>query len=71
MAIERRRFRGIFAPAEQVELKQVCFTPSRIFQPGKYKVEDLPDIAFEMGLVEKVSSTREQNEDVSSDDKSS
>lgn len=60
MAIESSRFRGIFAPTEIIELKQICFTPSRVFQPGKYKAEELPDIAFEMGLVQKVSSTNEE-----------
>jgi hypothetical protein len=61
MAIESSRFRGIFAPTEIVELKQICFTPSRVFQPGKYTAEELPDIAFEMGLVQKPSSTTDQN----------
>lgn len=51
MAIENRRWKGLFAPTEIVELKQMCLTPQQIFQPGKYKAEDLPDIAFEMGLV--------------------
>lgn len=54
MAIERSRFRGLFAPTEVVELKQICFTPTGVFQPGRYQAEELPDIAFNMGLVEKV-----------------
>jgi hypothetical protein len=62
MAIESSRFRGMFAPTEIVELKQICFTPSRVFQPGNYTAEELPDIAFEMGLVQKASSTNEQND---------
>ncbi|MGB3534735.1 MAG: hypothetical protein WBA13_14620 [Microcoleaceae cyanobacterium] len=62
MGIESRRFRGMFAPKEIVELKQVCFTPSRVFQPGQYTVEELPDIAFEMGLVEKAAVDGEQND---------
>jgi hypothetical protein len=44
--------REMFPPAEVVELKQFCFTPGRVFEPGKYIAGDLPDIAFEMGLVE-------------------
>ncbi len=71
MAIESRRFRGIFAPTEIVELKQICLTPSRVFQPGKYTVEDLPDIAFEMGLVRKASSINDQSEEASASDQSS
>lgn len=51
MAIENRRWKGLFAPTEVVELKQTCFTPQQIFKPGKYKAGELPDIAFEMGLV--------------------
>lgn len=52
MGLERKMFRGMFAPSEVVQLKQPCFTPSGLFEPGKYQVADLPDIAFEMGLVE-------------------
>jgi hypothetical protein len=60
MAIESSRFRGIFAPTEIVELKQICFTSSSVFQPGQYKAEELPDIAFEMGLVQKIPSTNKE-----------
>jgi hypothetical protein len=55
MGLERKMFRGMFAPGELVELRQMCFTPGRVFQPGKYIVGELPDVAFEMGLVERLS----------------
>ena len=54
MGIENRRWKGLFAPTEVVELKQMCLTPGQMFQPGQYKAENLPEIAFEMGLVESV-----------------
>jgi hypothetical protein len=54
MAIERNLWRGMFAPGEVVQLRQVCFTPGVMFQPGKYTASELPDVAFEMGLVERV-----------------
>ena len=53
------------------ELKQVCFTPSRVFQPGQYTVKDLPDIAFEMGLIEKASSINDQDDNPSNPTQSS
>ena len=52
MAIERRLARDMFNENAIVELRQVCMTPSGFFQPGKYLVGQLPDAAFEMGLVE-------------------
>jgi len=52
MALERRLSREIFAETEIVELRQVCMTPSGLFEPGKYLAGQLPDAAFEMGLVE-------------------
>ncbi len=52
MGLERKMFRGMFAPTEVVRLKQPCFTPGRLFEPGNYQVADLPDIAFEMNLVD-------------------
>jgi hypothetical protein len=61
MGIERRMFRGMFAPGEMVELRQMCFTPGRVFQPGKYIVGELPDIAFEMGLVEQLPPVKGKN----------
>ena len=54
MGLERKMFRGMFAPGEVVELRQMCFTPGRVFQPGIYIVGELTDIAFEMGLVERI-----------------
>lgn len=54
MPLERRMSRHIFAPGQEVVLKQYCFTPGRVFEPGKYIVGDLPDVAFEMGLVEQL-----------------
>ena len=54
MGLERKMFRGMFAPGEVVELRQMCFTPGKVFQPGKYIVGDLPDVAFEMGLVDRI-----------------
>ncbi|MGB3404465.1 MAG: hypothetical protein WBA77_17400 [Microcoleaceae cyanobacterium] len=71
MGIESSRFRGIFAPEEIVELKQICFTPTGVFQPGQYKAEELPDIAFEMGLVEKASSMNDQSNNPSNQSQSS
>ena len=52
MGLERKMFRGMFAPSEVVRLKQPCFTPGRLFEPGKYNAADLPDVAFDMGLVD-------------------
>ncbi|WP_445173495.1 hypothetical protein [Microcoleus sp.] len=52
MGLERKMFRGMFLPGEVVRLKQPCFTPGRLFEPGKYNADELPDIAFEMGLVD-------------------
>jgi len=54
MGLERRMFRGMFAPGEVVQLRQMCFTPGRVFEPGKYIVGELPDIAFDMGLVDRL-----------------
>jgi len=54
MGLERKMFRGMFSPGEVVRLKQPCFTPGRLFEPGKYNVDELPDIAFDMGLVDHV-----------------
>lgn len=53
MPLESRRFRGLFDPQEEVYLKQICFTPGQVFNPGKYFAWELPDVAFEMGLVER------------------
>ncbi|NJL87033.1 MAG: hypothetical protein HC886_15330 [Leptolyngbyaceae cyanobacterium SM1_1_3] len=64
MPLERRLSRSIFNPSEVVELRQVCFTPGRLFEPGKYIVGDLPDIAFEMGLVERLPPVRGKSEEI-------
>ena len=52
MGIERKMFRDAFFPTEVVLLRQSCFTVGKIFQPGQYVAQDLPDLAFEMGLVD-------------------
>ncbi len=58
MAIERRLSRAMFDSTEIVELRQLCFTPGRVFQPGHYISGELPDTAFDMGLVEKLPPVR-------------
>ncbi len=64
MALERRLSREVFAETEIVELRQVCMTPSGLFEPGKYLVGQLPDAAFEMGLVETLPPVRGKSEEV-------
>lgn len=66
MPLERRLSRDAFLQNEIVILKQLCLTPSRMFQPGRYVVSDLPDEAFTMGLVERVPITPEQDQDAHS-----
>ena len=39
----------------------MCFTPGRVIQPGKYIVGELPDIAFDMGLVEQLPPVKGKN----------
>lgn len=58
MGLERKMFRGMFDQTEVVQLRQTCFTPSRVFEAGQYMVGELPDIAFDMGLVERLPSVR-------------
>jgi len=65
MAIERRLARDMFNENAIVELRQVCMTPSGFFQPGKYLVGQLPDAAFEMGLVEALPPVRGKSEEKS------
>ncbi|MEL6382057.1 MAG: hypothetical protein AAFQ89_06225 [Cyanobacteria bacterium J06626_18] len=65
MPLERRLSRSMFLETEVVELRQMCFTPGRMFEPGKYIAGELPDIAFEMGLVEKLPPVRGQSEEIS------
>ncbi|MDA0674654.1 MAG: hypothetical protein O3C67_13245 [Cyanobacteria bacterium] len=64
MAIQRRLSRAIFLENEVVELRQLCLAPGRVFEPGKYLAGELPDIAFEMGLVEQVPPVRGRSEDI-------
>ena len=64
MGIEHRLYRQTFLPTEVVQLRQVCFTPGRVFEPGKYIAGDLPDIAFEMNLVEQLPPIRGKNAEV-------
>jgi len=66
MALERRLSREVFAETEIVELRQVCMTPSGLFEPGKYLVGQLPDAAFEMGLVDTLPPVRGKSEEVGS-----
>lgn len=54
MSYEQRLYRQRFLPTEVVVLRQVCFTPARLYEPGKYIAGELPAIAFEMGLVEQL-----------------
>jgi hypothetical protein len=64
MGLERRLSRTMFLNTEIVELRQMCFTPGRVFEPGKYIAGDLPDTAFEMGLVEKLPLVRGKSEEI-------
>ncbi|HEY9710378.1 MAG TPA: hypothetical protein V6D48_19380 [Oculatellaceae cyanobacterium] len=64
MGLERKMWRGMFNPSEVVELKQICFTPSQMFQPGRYIAGDLPDIAFEMGLVDRLPPVKGKSEQI-------
>lgn len=61
MGLERKMWRGMFSPGEVVELRQMCFTSGRVFEPGKYLAGELPDIAFEMGLVEQLPPVKGKN----------
>ena len=63
MPLERRLSRTMFLENEIVELRQICMTPGRLFEPGKYIAGDLPDVAFEMGLVEKLPPVRGKSEE--------
>lgn len=68
MAIERRMSRSMFLPGEVVQLRQLCFTPGRMFQPGKYIAGDLPDVAFDMGLVERLPPVRGKSAEIRPDE---
>lgn len=64
MGLERRMARSMFLNNEVVELRQMCFTPGRVFEPGKYLAGELPDTAFDMGLVEKLPPVRGNSEEI-------
>ncbi|BAS55792.1 hypothetical protein Q2T42_06580 [Leptolyngbya boryana CZ1] len=64
MGIERRLSRTMFLPAETVQLRQMCFTPGKVFQPGRYLAGELPDVAFEMGLVDKLPPVRGKSAEI-------
>ncbi|MBD1823534.1 hypothetical protein H6F51_13685 [Cyanobacteria bacterium FACHB-DQ100] len=64
MGIERRMSRTMFLPAETVQLRQTCFTPGKVYQPGRYIAGELPDVAFEMGLVDKLPPVRGKNAEI-------
>jgi hypothetical protein len=64
MGIERRMSRFMFLNTEIVELRQTCFTPGRVFEPGKYLAGELPDAAFDMGMVEKLPPARGNSEEL-------
>jgi hypothetical protein len=63
MPLERRLSRTMFDPAEVVELRQLCLTPGKLYPPGTYIAGDLPDIAYEMGLVERLPPVRGRSEE--------
>jgi len=64
MAIERRMSRLMFLPGEEVQLRQMCFTPGKLYQPGKYIAGELPDVAFDMGLVDRLPPVRGKSEEI-------
>lgn len=70
MQIETRIWRDMFVPNEIVQLRQFCFTPGRVFTPGKYIAGELPNVAFEMGLVEQVPPVRGKNAQIKSKENS-
>lgn len=64
MGIERRLSRMMFLPEEVVQLRQMCFTPGKVYQPGHYISGELPDVAFEMGLVDKLPPVRGKSAEI-------
>jgi hypothetical protein len=64
MSIERKMSRSMFVQEEVVQLRQLCFTPGKVFQPGQYIAGDLPDVAFEMGLVERLPPVRGKSAEI-------
>ncbi|WP_088890328.1 hypothetical protein [Leptolyngbya ohadii] len=64
-SFEQRIFsRSSFLPNEIVELRQACFTPAQVFTPGKYIAGHLPDIAFELGLVDHLPPVKGKNAEI-------
>ena len=64
MPLERRLSRNLFLETEIVELRQICLTPGKVLEPGQYLAGELPDIAFEMGLVEKLPPVRGKSDEI-------
>lgn len=64
MGIERKYVRSLFEPGEMVELRQICLTAGRVFPPGKYIVGELPEIAFELGLVDRLPGVKGKNDNI-------
>lgn len=64
MAIERRMSRDMFNENAIVELRQMCLTPTGMFEAGRYFCWELPDEAFDMGLVEALPSVRGNSEEL-------
>lgn len=64
MPLEHRLIQGLFAPTELVELRQFCFAPGKVFEPGVYYAGQIPGIAFEMGLVDKLPPVRGKSEEL-------
>ncbi|MBF2028910.1 MAG: hypothetical protein IGS48_19485 [Oscillatoriales cyanobacterium C42_A2020_001] len=63
-SFEHPFLQGIFSPTEVVELRQHCFTPAGVFEPGVYYAGHLPSIAFEMGLVDRLPPVRGKNAEI-------
>ena len=64
MNIEHQYGRHIFDLGEIVELRQMCLTAGKVFPPGKYIVGELPEIAFELGLVDRLPSVKGRSDRV-------
>ena len=64
MSIEHRQYRQTFLPTEVVILRQTCFTSGQVFEPGKYIAGNLPNVAFEMGLVDRLPPVRGKNAEI-------
>jgi len=64
MGIERKFIRSMFEINEMVELRQMCLTAGRVFPPGKYIVGELPEVAFELGLVDRLPGVKGKNDKI-------